>query len=220
MTKKKSEMTPDERERVRLQAQACRERNRSKINERQQAARLAARAEREALSPKPTPDQIAASEQERAERLAVYKREWAARNAERVKQRRKLQYERSRAASIAKAIEWNRANSERRKAIAQRYEAANPQVRKANKANRRALEAASGGKATKVDVQFLEKQQRLRCAVCRACLKAGYELDHIVPLASGGRTERTNLQLLCMPCNRSKGAKNPTDFMQQRGLLL
>jgi 5-methylcytosine-specific restriction endonuclease McrA len=56
--------------------------------------------------------------------------------------------------------------------------------------------------------------------VCRACLKAGYELDHIVPLASGGRTERTNLQLLCMPCNRSKGAKNPTDFMQQRGLLL
>jgi 5-methylcytosine-specific restriction endonuclease McrA len=69
-------------------------------------------------------------------------------------------------------------------------------------------------------VQFLEKQQRLRCAVCCACLKAGYELDHILPLAAGGRTQRVNLQLLCMPCNRSKGAKNPTDFMQQQGFLL
>ena len=33
-------------------------------------------------------------------------------------------------------------------------------------------------------------------------------VDHIVPRARGGQNERTNLQLLCEPCNASKGAKD------------
>ncbi len=31
------------------------------------------------------------------------------------------------------------------------------------------------------------------------------EFDHIVPLSKGGRTELSNLQILCRKCNRSKG---------------
>ena len=42
-----------------------------------------------------------------------------------------------------------------------------------------------------------------------ACLKCGAKeslsLDHIVPLASGGDNETTNLQTLCKSCNSSKG---------------
>jgi len=33
-------------------------------------------------------------------------------------------------------------------------------------------------------------------------------VDHIVPRARGGQNEPTNLQLLCEPCNASKGAKD------------
>ena len=42
----------------------------------------------------------------------------------------------------------------------------------------------------------------------------------IKPLARGGTNQRTNLQLLCPPCNLSKSAKDPIDFMQSRGFLL
>jgi len=33
------------------------------------------------------------------------------------------------------------------------------------------------------------------------------EIDHIIPVAKGGRTEESNLQTLCWKCNRAKGAK-------------
>jgi hypothetical protein len=42
---------------------------------------------------------------------------------------------------------------------------------------------------------------------CRQC-GTGHELqyDHIIPLAMGGATTAENLQILCGPCNRRKGA--------------
>ena len=44
---------------------------------------------------------------------------------------------------------------------------------------------------------------------CRHCGKHGsmkdMEADHIVPYSKGGRTTYSNLQILCRPCNRSKG---------------
>lgn len=43
------------------------------------------------------------------------------------------------------------------------------------------------------------------CALCGATEKL--EIDHIVPVKKGGRTERSNLQPLCQSCNRKKGAR-------------
>ena len=42
-----------------------------------------------------------------------------------------------------------------------------------------------------------------RCANCGAMNKL--VLDHIVPIAKGGRSTYGNLQLLCAECNRIKG---------------
>lgn len=43
------------------------------------------------------------------------------------------------------------------------------------------------------------------CVFCGSTGKL--EVDHIFPVARGGGDEPSNLQPLCVPCNRSKGAK-------------
>jgi 5-methylcytosine-specific restriction endonuclease McrA len=80
--------------------------------------------------------------------------------------------------------------------------------------------ASMVGSISKDIVDFLKKMQRGLCAACKSELLGKYEIDHIVPLAKGGLHADENLQLLCPPCNRSKSAKHPVDFMQERGYLL
>ncbi|MBX3387541.1 MAG: HNH endonuclease [Phycisphaeraceae bacterium] len=43
-----------------------------------------------------------------------------------------------------------------------------------------------------------------RCVRCGS--NANLEFDHIIPIAMGGSSTARNLQLLCEPCNRSKGS--------------
>lgn len=43
-----------------------------------------------------------------------------------------------------------------------------------------------------------------RCVDCGS--QAELEYDHVIPLAMGGSNTERNLQLLCAPCNRRKGA--------------
>jgi hypothetical protein len=43
---------------------------------------------------------------------------------------------------------------------------------------------------------------------CRKCRRAiNLEMDHIVPVSKGGKTDELNLQTLCRRCNRAKSRK-------------
>lgn len=45
---------------------------------------------------------------------------------------------------------------------------------------------------------------------CKACGgKPPLEVDHIMPVSAGGSGDMSNLQALCVPCNRKKGAALP-----------
>ncbi len=48
---------------------------------------------------------------------------------------------------------------------------------------------------------------------CRRCRRAiNLEMDHVVPVSKGGKTEESNLQVLCRRCNRVKSRKMVPGF--------
>lgn len=40
-----------------------------------------------------------------------------------------------------------------------------------------------------------------------------HELDHVYPASRGGRSDADNLTVACRPCNRSKGARTPEEWL-------
>jgi 5-methylcytosine-specific restriction endonuclease McrA len=82
-----------------------------------------------------------------------------------------------------------------------------------SKMRRRERSKASGGNARIRWVRELLERQGGRCAACRNEFGVvGFHRDHIMPLARGGSTTRSNIQLLCPGCNLTKGAQHPDDF--------
>ncbi|MFZ2488419.1 MAG: HNH endonuclease [Anaerolineae bacterium] len=59
-----------------------------------------------------------------------------------------------------------------------------------------------------------QKRQRIRERDNNKCVICGsgdrLEVDHIIPAAIGGTNEDSNLQTLCMKCNRAKGCTDIT----------
>ncbi|WP_394253533.1 HNH endonuclease [Arthrobacter pityocampae] len=52
--------------------------------------------------------------------------------------------------------------------------------------------------------QYVMNRDGGRCQSCGSTSEIQY--DHVIPLAMGGSSNEANLQILCGPCNRSKGA--------------
>jgi 5-methylcytosine-specific restriction endonuclease McrA len=92
------------------------------------------------------------------------------------------------------------------------WAAANKQRLNAATRNRRARIRKSEGKHSAQDIANLYVAQEGLCAACLASIEPGFEVDHIMPIALGGRNSKENLQLLCAPCNRSKGALHPDEW--------
>jgi 5-methylcytosine-specific restriction endonuclease McrA len=64
-----------------------------------------------------------------------------------------------------------------------------------------------GVRLSREEVMDLEFKQNYRCAICGTTLSkaVGPAVDHIQPLAMGGKNELANYQLLCRLCNSGKG---------------
>ena len=126
-----------------------------------------------------------------------------------------------RARRNAELREWKRRNPEKVR-VWRRAWKKTPLSKLAARLRERATRSrtnALGRGVTRHCLQLLVLQ-RGRCAVCRVQLGDDKHLDHIIPLAAGGGHEVGNFQWLCPPCNLSKHAKHPVDFMQSRGYLL
>lgn len=132
-------------------------------------------------------------------------REWQSKNIDKVR------------ASCAK---WGAAHRDVLNNAARKWKALNPESKRVLAHNRRARKRANGGRLSPGLADKLFKLQRGKCACCGVSIADGNHMDHVIPLALNGPNEDWNIQLLCGPCNLSKGARHPIDFMQSRGLLL
>lgn len=63
-------------------------------------------------------------------------------------------------------------------------------------------------------LKILARQKR-RCAICGTRPKKPLQIDHIIPLAWGGRHTIANIQYLCPFCNGSKNDKLPDHLWAQ-----
>lgn len=101
--------------------------------------------------------------------------------------------------------------------LLKKYRRANPdKVREFSKRRKgRKLDKLAYGSLPRI-----RKAQRNKCAICRASLRDGDHIDHIVPLARGGKHVARNLQLLCQHCNLTKSGRDPIDHMRSLGRLL
>ena len=109
---------------------------------------------------------------------------------------------------------WYHSNKEAARAICKAWKEANPErmreLARIGANNRRTRVAENGGSFTAADIEAIFKHQAGACAACGS--RDRLEIDHRLPIRLGGSSDPSNLQLLCLPCNRSKGSKHPDDW--------
>ena len=65
--------------------------------------------------------------------------------------------------------------------------------------------------------ETLYGKQQGYCSGCKVHLEPRmFEIDHVVPQSKGGASTIDNLQLLCSPCNKSKGNKTMAEWQNDR----
>jgi 5-methylcytosine-specific restriction endonuclease McrA len=127
-------------------------------------------------------------------------------------------YEKAKHVIRARVKKWVEENKERSAEYKKQYNKKNPEVRVNGKAKRRIR--IGGDKLPYGTIPKKYALQNGKCACCGISLGDKYHVDHIMPLALGGKNVPENIQLLTQKCNQQKSAKHPIDFMQERGFLL
>jgi len=141
-------------------------------------------------------------------------------------------YHKDPAKYVALAAKWNKENPERVKAwaaanrerinLSQRKHRLNfPETGFISRANRRARKSSSPERLKAGIRERLMIEQKGLCPYCKADLNSGVKhLDHLIPLAKGGRHCNANMQLTCKPCNLRKQAKDPILFGREMGIFI
>ena len=135
-------------------------------------------------------------------------REWYALNRERILAAKAAYRDEHRQQSCDASSRWR----ERHPEDASRYYTEHREQSLARVRNRRARLGGSGGIHTAADVRAQYDRQHGRCYWCGVKVGTRYHVDHVWPVAKGGSNGPENLVIACPDCNRSKGAKPPTDL--------
>lgn len=144
--------------------------------------------------------------QRHPDRVKQQHTEWRAKNREHVNR---------------KSREWAAGNIDIRRASANRWRRENPEYGRSAQAKRRVMEGSPDAKESQLIAdfyQYIAVAPGLKCFWC-----GGYvpiyqrQVDHIMPLASGGKHELANLCCSCAWCNLRKSDLTPAEFTKRYG---
>lgn len=176
---------------------------------------------------------------------SAYHREYYARHRNDLAASNRENYRQNRDAYIARAAAWKHANPTRRKelddahyqrsreyrrtqqaikyaadpvaymAVSERWRQANPESRRRDNLRRRArlANAVCEHGTDCVTTEFLKVLYASTCAYCGAPAE---HADHFFPIATGGLHCVENLRPACGPCNGSKAARDPFEWIASR----
>lgn len=117
----------------------------------------------------------------------------------------------NRAILVLRAREQYQKHKKRIKADNAAYKKGRPEQCRVYHINRK-RRLADGVLSTDI-VARLMIEQRSHCAYCTTDISRSYHLDHVHPVARGGRNIDDNVQLLCPACNLSKNDRDPHEFL-------
>lgn len=158
---------------------------------------------------------------DKAEQARERAKAWYAANKERAKAARATYYQNNKDAAKARAKRHaakNRAtirvvNSFRYAADPERYRGhqrawakRHPEKHADKQAKRRAK--LNGVTVEHVSRELIYYRDKMKCYICKTRIDfADMHLDHVIPLAKGGKHSNDNCRCACATCNLKKGAK-------------
>jgi 5-methylcytosine-specific restriction endonuclease McrA len=147
-------------------------------------------------------------------------REWQRANKEHVAAKRSEWYQANVDRRRLTNKVWRQENLEQTKIVKKVWLSANKLRTRVYTENRRVRKLANGGSHTPEQIEELYTKQHERCVGCNKSIRKHYEIDHIIPITRGGSNDISNIQLLCLPCNRGKHNKMPEKWAREQGRLL
>lgn len=154
---------------------------------------------------------------QRADYLRAYQKQYHLDHADKKRERARVWYSTNKDEALTRQRLYRETNpltpeqKARRTKVAAELRASNPEETTRRKRLQH-LKRRAAGVISMADVERL-----MASPVCAACGSTDKpEIDHILPIALGGTSDPGNLQILCAPCNRSKGAKHPSDWNGRR----
>jgi 5-methylcytosine-specific restriction endonuclease McrA len=162
--------------------------------------------------------------EEQKKKRNIYMKEWRKNNRAHIKAY-KEKYEKESDKALKRRVAYRKKyHLKNKQAICEKalnWKKSNPKKVAIHGRNRRTLKLKCEGSHTDAEIISLYQKQKGMCVYCGTSLKKEYHVDHIIALIKGGSNWIHNIQLLCPPCNTSKGAKDPVKWAQEKhGLLL
>jgi len=157
-------------------------------------------------------------------KIARQQRRWKISNPDKRSAIQRRYYLKNKDSKLRYGKEWRLKNKDRIKETSLIWRANNKDRKLIEWRNRDARKRGNGGNHTQQDILEILFMQDNKCAYYRHCgteiTKRNQNVDHIIPIAAGGSNDRSNIQILCRPCNLAKSAKDPIIHCQSLGWLL
>jgi hypothetical protein len=147
-------------------------------------------------------------------------RAWKQANADKLKEQDRRFREENREFIAERQRKWREKNPGYDIRKSNEYHERNPGRRKVYRLRRIAKLRNVEGMSTPEEINAIYERQKGKCAICKTPVGLNFHVDHIMPIALGGTSWPSNLQVTCPKCNWSKKGADPIQHMQSLGYLL